>query len=65
MSNIPGMSAQHAIITPVCRHNKTDMGAFDESVERMRKTYLSCLEGRGEDGSNYHLVLTVETFDNG
>ncbi len=60
MSNIPGMNAVHAIVTPACRENKTNMGAFDEAVERLRSMYLSCLEGRGEDGSNYHVVLSVE-----
>ena len=60
VSNVPGINACHAIITPTCRTNKTDMGAFDEAVERLRKEYIVCLEGRGEDGSNYHVVLSVE-----
>lgn len=60
MSAIPGMNAVHAIITPTCRSNKTDMGAFDEAVERLRQEYLTCLRGRGEDGSQYHVVLSVE-----
>ena len=60
MSAVPGLNARHAIITPVCRANKTDMGAFDEAVELMRSEYLNCLKGRGEDGAQYHLVLSVE-----
>ena len=55
-----GLKALHAVITPVCRANKTDMGAFDEAIERARKEYMTCLKGRGEDGAQYHLVLFVE-----
>ncbi len=60
MSAVPGMNAKHAIITPACRANKTNMGAFDEAVERLRKEYVNCLLGRGEDGAQYHVVLSVE-----
>lgn len=58
-----GLRALHAVITPTCRANKTDMGAFDEAVERARKAYLACLKGRGEDGSQYHLMLYVDEPD--
>lgn len=60
MSNVPGMNALHAIITPNCRAKWTDDGAFNEAVERCRREYNACLKGRGEDGTQYHLVLSVE-----
>ena len=60
MSTVPGLNALHAVITPTCRENKTDIGAFNEVVKRLRKEYLTCLKGRGEDGSQYHVVLSVE-----
>jgi hypothetical protein len=60
MSNsvIPGIKAKHAIITPVCRANRTNVGAFEEAVQRLRDEYAACLEANEQ--SNFHLVLTVE-----
>lgn len=58
---IPGAAARHAIITDVCRSNRTDMGAFDEAVDRLRESYIQAVEGwRGHPGVQFHLVLTVE-----
>lgn len=61
MGNI---TAQHAVITPTCRANKTDMGAFDEAVERLRRQYLQSVEGWG-DAANYHLKLELERLPTG
>ena len=59
--NIPGSAAKHAIITDACRSGKTDMGAFDEAVERLRQSYVDALEGwRDYEGVNYHLILSIE-----
>ena len=63
MSQVPGINAKHAIITPTCRHTKTNAGAFEEAVERLRVEYHACLAARGEDGVLYHLVLAVERAD--
>lgn len=57
-TTIPGIKAVHAIITPTCRMNRTDAGAFDEAVRRLRDEYIACL--RGAVTGNFHLVLTVE-----
>lgn len=58
--SVPGMKGQHAIITPTCRVNRGNFGAFDEAVRRLRGEYEACLVYRGEDGAKYHLVLFVE-----
>lgn len=58
MSNIPGINAKHAIITPTCRANKGADGAFDEAVGRLREEYAACLDANPD--SNFHVVLSVE-----
>lgn len=60
--NIPGVTAVHAVISPTCRRNRTDAGAFDEAVRRLRAEYEAILAGWRErsDGFDVHLVLTVE-----
>ncbi len=60
MSNVPGITAKHAIITPTCRANKGNSDAFREAVERMFTEYDLLIRHRGEDGARYHLVLSVE-----
>lgn len=58
---LPGMIAEHAIISDTCRENRGDMGAFDEAVRRLREEYARCIEGwRGTPGVTFHLALTVE-----
>lgn len=61
MSNVPGINAIHAVITPTCRQNRGDDGAFDEAMDRLREQYRKTLEIRGEDGAEYHVVLSVES----
>lgn len=58
----PGAPASHSIITPVCRENRGDDGAFDEAVERARVAYDAVVQGwAGLDRQpTIHLVLTVE-----
>lgn len=64
MSQVPGITAKHAIITPECRAGRTDLGAFDEALDRLRTEYLKVLDLRGEEGpANYHLVLSVEGLE--
>lgn len=59
--NVPGSIAKHAIITDTCRANRTDAGAFDEAVARLREEYEACVEGwRGKPGVQFHVVLTLE-----
>lgn len=61
MANIPGTPAKHAIITDTCRANRTDRGAFDEAIERLRQEYDACMKGHPNGlGTQFHLVLTVE-----
>ncbi len=57
-----GIRAIHAVITPNCRivQGGNDE-AFDEAVRRIKVEYDACLAGRGDDGSDYHLLLIVET----
>lgn len=60
MAEIPGIKGAHAIITPTCRSNRGDFGAFAEAVQRLRTEYAASLAARGNDGSRYHVVLVVE-----
>lgn len=53
-----GSPVKHSIITPLCRANRTEMGAFDEAVRLARAEYLACLPGNPT--ANFHLVLSVE-----
>ena len=56
------LTIKHAIITPVCRGNRGDMGAFEEAVQRLREQYIQTLNAY-EDMSfikNFHLKLDVE-----
>lgn len=57
MTTIPGIKAQHAIITPTCRMNRLD--PFSEAVRRLRREYDAC-QLEANTGANFHLVLTVE-----
>lgn len=58
-TTIPGIKAVHAIITPVCRANRTDEGAFTEAMRRLETEYLACLD-HPSPGMTFHVVLTVE-----
>ncbi len=60
MAAILGITAKHAIITPVCRANRTPEGAFEEAVRRLKEEYDICRAIEGNEDVNYHLVLTVE-----
>lgn len=60
-TRIPGIKAQHAMITDQCRVNRGDIGAIDEALARLRVAAINCLPGWPTDqGVNFHLVLTVE-----
>lgn len=61
MSNI-GSHAHHSIITPECRENRGDDGAFDEAVERARAVYDGIVHGWRSSGPQptIHLVLGLE-----
>lgn len=67
MSNVPGIKAKHAIITPSCRavpRPELDpdprMAAFEEAVGRLREEYRAICEGNGEGDYRLHVVLTME-----
>lgn len=60
MSKVPGVNAKHAIITPACRAGHGALEAFDHAMMRLRREYEALLRARGEDGANYHVVVSVE-----
>lgn len=62
MAEIPGSPASHQIITPTCRTNRTDDGAWDEAVRRCKEQYDSIVQGwAGQpEQPTLRLVLTVE-----
>ena len=62
MSQVPGVTAAHAIITDRCRDVQGgDLEAFDEAVRRARETYQCMLPNwpKGQ-GIKLHVVLSVE-----
>lgn len=60
-TTIPGIKAKHAIVTDQCRLNRTDEGAVDEALRRLREEALQCIDGwKGTPGVNFHFLLTVE-----
>lgn len=59
-TDVPGMCAQHAIITQDCRKGRGDDGAFEEAVRRLRREYEHAVKGWGDYPVNFHVVLTVE-----
>ncbi len=64
VTKIEGACALHCIITPNCvkMHGDNGMGAFDEAVRRLRKSYKECLEGWRSQGKlpEFHIALTVD-----
>jgi len=60
-ARVPGIMAQHCIVSDTCRTNRTDGGAFNEAMERLRQAYRDCCKGWpiGKE-AKLHLVLTVE-----
>lgn len=59
--DIPGLKAVHAIITDECRENRTDEGAINEALRRVREEFLACAPAwpLGKN-TKFHIVLTVE-----
>lgn len=63
MTEVPGIKAQHAIITDECRAGRGEEGAIDEALARIRAEYLLCVPPwRGTRGVNFHVVLTVDSL---
>lgn len=66
-TNIPGIKAKHALITPNCRtvdrpqyDPDPRMAAFDEAAARLREEYRAICEARGDGDYRFHVVLTLE-----
>lgn len=60
MTEIPGLPASHQIITDDCRSGRTDAGAFDEAVARIRREYDAILGHDQPLGTKLRLVLFIE-----
>ncbi len=62
MASIEGSAAHHSIITPTCRENRTDEGAWQEAVDRAKAEYDAIVQGwaASPEQPTLHLVLTVE-----
>ena len=55
------IKAKHAIVTDVCRTNRTDEGAVDEALDRLREEALRLFQSRGHGrGDKFHFVLNIE-----
>jgi hypothetical protein len=59
-TRVPGISAQHAIVSDACRTNRGDEGAIDEALARLRAEAMACMPGWSQRGARFHFVLTVE-----
>jgi hypothetical protein len=57
--NIPGITAQHAIITDTCRENRGDCAALEEAFARLRRAYYDALPHQ-RPGTKFHVVLSIE-----
>ncbi len=63
-TEIPGISAAHAIITDACRVNRGDAGAIDEALARAKNALGQIVEGwEPGKGARFHVVVTVERPD--
>ena len=61
--NVPGITAQHAIITPTCRKNKGDQAVIEETLHRMRSELEQCLPNWPIDAAMFHAVISVERIE--
>lgn len=60
-TTLPGLKAKHAIVTDQCRTNRTDAGAVDEALSRLRSEALECMANWPQGvGAQFHFALTLE-----
>ena len=64
--NFKTLVVKHAIITPMCRSNRGDLGAFEEAVNRLRDEYMHGLSRHVKNPfiKNFHLKLELEFEEN-
>lgn len=62
VERMKGSQVTAAFITPECRTNRGDDGAWNEAVDRLRKEYDSVCQGWGgnEKQPTLNLILTME-----
>ena len=63
MTELPGMKAVHAIITPECVDARGHDGAIDEALHRARKELDACMRGWKGTPANFHVAVTVERME--
>lgn len=62
MAKYNGIQAGHCIITPNCRDNRTQSGAWEEACQRLKLEYDKICEQRGDiNQCDFHLALILET----
>lgn len=62
MPHINGLQLTRQTITPVCRDNRSQSGAWEEAVRRLREHYDTvCSKRQDINECDFHLLLTVET----
>ena len=57
MTKLDGLKSKHCIITPTCRKNRGDIGAFDEAVRRIEDAYKQYVSMPGNVDAEWHIVL--------
>lgn len=54
---INGLSVKHKIITPICRQNKGNIGAFNEAINDITKAYEKYSLTPENKDIKWHIVL--------
>lgn len=61
---VPGIKAQHAVISDTCRTGLGEYMAFEEAMRRLRHAYEQACNGWTiGKGAKIHVVLTVQRPD--
>lgn len=62
-TKIPGLKADHQMITPICRANRGTMKAFDEAAQRVGARYGAYAFEEANENVTWHLVLVRDGGD--
>ena len=54
---IPGLKSGHRMITPTCRENRTDKGAWITAAVELEALYDKYVRSEGNENVTWHLVL--------
>lgn len=59
-TTLPGLKAEHLVISAKCIETHGDLGALDIAFEKLKKQYLMLVDVWGEqEGFEIHLAATI------